>query len=175
MVILEFCERGNLHRMLSVESQYQTFTLEAKLKAVLDVATGMEAVASAGVVHCDLAARNVLVSHDFRFKVADFGMARSSNNIVWTPDPLFSGAEVVTFEFSATGLAERAVPIRWCAVEVIMEAKVSEASDVWSFGVSKDNAAGCFCIRSSSVLWLSGATVGDILARRHAVHRHDEL
>eukprot|EP00035_Acanthoeca_spectabilis_P031997 m.16689 g.16689 ORF g.16689 m.16689 type:complete len:763 (-) comp5080_c0_seq2:70-2358(-) len=135
MVILEFCERGNLHKMLSVESQYQTFTLEAKLKAVLDVATGMEAVASAGVVHCDLAARNVLVSHDFRFKVADFGMARSSNNIVWTPDPLFSGAEVVTFEFSATGLAERAVPIRWCAVEVIMEAKVSEASDVWSFGV----------------------------------------
>jgi serine/threonine protein kinase len=135
MVVLEYCERGCLQTMLTVESPYQMLTLGAKLKAVLDVATGMEAVAACGVVHLDLATRNILVSRDFQFKVADFGMARSSSGITWSSDPQYSDAAQFSYEFTAEDWAGRPLPIRWSAIEVIAESTASEASDIWSFGV----------------------------------------
>ena len=65
-----------------------------------------------------MAARNILLTHELRAKVADFGMAsRIDNNQL-------SGANQNTF------------PFRWSAFEILQtRVAIKEKSDVWSFGI----------------------------------------
>ena len=67
-----------------------------------------------------MAARNVLLTHDKKAKIADFGLS-------------------TRIYFNTTerkGPVENMVPIRWAALEVLQgSAAIIEFSDVWSFGV----------------------------------------
>ena len=67
-------------------------------------------------VHRDLAARNVLVAADNSFLVSDFGLSRA-----------LRGGEYYRVRQSA------ALPLRWCAPEVVVHLRYTSASDVWSF------------------------------------------
>lgn len=71
-----------------------------------------------GYIHCDLAARNVLVGKDKIIKVADFGLAH-----------LIVGKYYIVGEGTN-------FPKRWTAPEAILYNKYSIKSDVWSFGVT---------------------------------------
>ena len=66
-----------------------------------------------GVVHRDLACRNVLVMSDHLLKVADFGLARAVND-----DGAYSQQ------------SRRRLPLRWMAIEAIENRVFTEASDV---------------------------------------------
>ena len=67
-----------------------------------------------------MAARNVLLTHDMKAKIADFGL---STRIY------FNSTE-------RKGPVENMVPIRWAALEVLQgRAAIIEFSDVWSYGV----------------------------------------
>jgi serine/threonine protein kinase len=83
-----------------------------------DVSSGLGYLALRGIVHRDVAARNVLIDSTRRAKIADFGMSRDTE----------SGT---AYYNSRSG----AVPVRWSAPEALEEQKFSEKSDVWSFGV----------------------------------------
>ena len=68
----------------------------------------------------DLAARNVLLTHDKRAKIADFGLA----------------ARVYFNTSERKGPKENMVPVAWAALEVLRgNTSIIEFSDVWSFGV----------------------------------------
>ena len=68
----------------------------------------------------DLAARNILLTHDKKAKIADFGL--STRIYIQTSER--KGAKKGTF------------PFRWAAYETIQNgATIKEFSDVWSFGV----------------------------------------
>ena len=67
-----------------------------------------------------MAARNVLLTHDMKAKIADFGL---STRIY------FKSTE-------RKGPVENIIPIYWAALEVLQgRAAIIEYSDVWSFGV----------------------------------------
>jgi len=91
------------------------------------IAEAMHAVHARGVLHRDLATRNVLVhslhpesAADVWVKVSDFGSARLVAGEAW----------------HETVRADSVVPWRWAAPEVWQQGCWSRKSDVWAFGVT---------------------------------------
>ncbi|KAK8780670.1 hypothetical protein V5799_017989 [Amblyomma americanum] len=81
-------------------------------------ARGMEYLASKKLIHRDLAARNVLLSGENVVKICDFGLAKDCykySNYVMKGDGL--------------------LPVKWTAIESIMDRVFTTKSDVWSYGV----------------------------------------
>ena len=77
MLILQYCEYGSLQdvlRNIDLPPIYNT----AKYLMAADVASGLSYIHDEGVVHRDVAARNVLVDSLFRCRISDFGHARCS-------------------------------------------------------------------------------------------------
>ncbi|VDM71513.1 unnamed protein product [Strongylus vulgaris] len=70
-------------------------------------------------VHRDLASRNCLVGDQRIIKIADFGLMRSC------------------YDGDYYKMVHRSwMPVRWMAKEALEQGRFSEASDVWSFGVT---------------------------------------
>lgn len=67
----------------------------------------------------DLAARNVLLTHDKTVKIADFGLSRQ----------LYNSKTYVKIE-------EQLLPYKWLPVESLLDMQFSTKSDVWSYGVT---------------------------------------
>ncbi|CAI8041698.1 Vascular endothelial growth factor receptor 3 [Geodia barretti] len=84
----------------------------------LQIACGLQHLASMEIVHCDLAARNVLIAEGFVLKIADFGLARD-----------ISGREM--YKKNPRGK----IPVKWTAPEALENRIFTTKSDVWSFGV----------------------------------------
>ncbi|XP_062512136.1 tyrosine-protein kinase receptor Tie-1-like [Corticium candelabrum] len=134
-LIFEYARYGNFMRYLRDhrESEYheedcsstssrnhkmQFITAQKMFQFALQIASGMEYLISKKILHCDLAARNVLVFDNEVLKICDFGMAK---------DVKYHG-----YYFRQS---KRMLPVKWMSPESMMDKLYTEASDVWSFGV----------------------------------------
>ena len=66
-----------------------------------------------GCIHRDLAARNVLVGKDLTLKISDFGLSR-----LLSEEQLYKSS------------TKRRLPIKWMAVESILDLEFTTASDM---------------------------------------------
>ncbi|XP_065844363.1 uncharacterized protein [Oscarella lobularis] len=96
----------------------QDFSARDLMSFVWQIASGMEYLSGKGLVHRDLACRNVLVCDDKLLKVSDFGLTRC-----------------VYHDGAYCQKTTRRLPLRWMSIEAITQRLFSEQSDVWSFGV----------------------------------------
>jgi serine/threonine protein kinase len=128
VLIEEYAEHNDLKTYLqqintSVSSGRPLYTnqcLKAKMfYFALQIAKGMEFLASRKVVHRDLAARNVLVFRGEILKICDFGLAK---DIRYT-------------DYYRRRSRGGAIPIKWMAPEALKNKIFTEASDVWSYGI----------------------------------------
>ena len=80
--------------------------------------SAQEYLASIGIVHRDLACRNILVGEGKSLKISDFGMSR----LVEADDVYVKNTK-------------GRLPWKWMAIESIVNREFTSASDVWSYGV----------------------------------------
>ncbi|XP_072049429.1 uncharacterized protein [Amphiura filiformis] len=133
-IIMEYASEGNLQSHLKKirkdanppymnlqsanNSTHQFLTPNEIMTFAVQIARGMVYLASQKCVHRDLATRNILLGEGLVCKVSDFGLARDM-------------AEENAYEMKSRGR----VPLRWMALESLLDKVYSSKSDVWSYGV----------------------------------------
>ncbi|XP_072049427.1 uncharacterized protein [Amphiura filiformis] len=131
-LIMEYAPHGNLQSHLrairnapespynNIEGQRREFlTPNEILEFGSQIANGMKYLSSKQCIHRDLATRNVLLGDGLVCKLSDFGLARDIS-------------EQNSYEMQSRGR----VPVRWMAIESLLENSYTSKSDVWSFGVT---------------------------------------
>eukprot|EP00960_Hanusia_phi_P034152 750876-Hanusia_phi.AAC.2 len=133
-LVTEYAPQGSLDQVLNrLYEEDSTFSPLVLLEAAMEVCNGMVHLALHGVVHRDLAVRNVLVfrwdpddhKRGVHLKIADYGLAVMASR----GNGSAQGATV-----STAGSTAR--PIRWMAPESIARRQYTDRSDVWAFGVT---------------------------------------
>eukprot|EP00045_Choanoeca_perplexa_P015120 m.183334 g.183334 ORF g.183334 m.183334 type:complete len:1150 (-) comp16892_c0_seq3:108-3557(-) len=115
-LVMEYCVNGSLDEFLrhAAEKTGLKYSMTSKIHLALDVANGMVYLSSRGLIHRDIACRNVFVDSAAECKLADFGLSR--NNTYYAS-------------------SDRPIPIKWTAPESLVKGRFTTASDVWAFGV----------------------------------------
>uniref|UniRef100_A0AC34FAK6 Protein kinase domain-containing protein n=1 Tax=Panagrolaimus sp. ES5 TaxID=591445 RepID=A0AC34FAK6_9BILA len=117
-LIYEYVDGGDLLSWIKRYANDQAVITDMQIAKILwQITDGMEYISSLGIIHKDLAARNILLTANFEVKISDFGLASFCN---------------IDSLYHAT--VQQKLPIRWMAVECFHQI-FSEASDIWSFGI----------------------------------------
>ena len=89
------------------------------------------------IVHCDLAARNVLISEGFVLKIGDFGMAKEmSEKEYYKKSEVSDGLSSLSFEYDLPKLKlhishfQGRIPVKWTAPEALEEHVFTHKSDM---------------------------------------------
>ena len=97
------------------------FTLEQKVRMVVDVCRGLDFAHKMGVIHRDVKPANIRLTRDGTVKILDFGIAR------------FRGSEATDPNLTQQGMV-LGTP-SYLSPELVQGAKVDHHADMWAVGV----------------------------------------
>lgn len=122
LLIFEFMPNGSLQQHLHSPHTYpQPLDWGTRLRIALDCARALEFLHEhviPSIIHRDFKCSNILLDHNFRAKVSDFGLAKTGSNKI--------NGQISTRVLGTTG---------YLAPEYASTGKLTTKSDVYSFGV----------------------------------------
>ncbi|XP_037665409.1 non-receptor tyrosine-protein kinase TNK1 isoform X3 [Choloepus didactylus] len=119
-MVTELAPLGSLHARLTAPAPAPPLPVALLCLFLRQLAGAMAYLGARGLVHRDLATRNLLLVAPRTIKVADFGLVRPLRGA--------RGRYVMG--------GPRPIPYAWCAPESLRHGAFSSASDVWMFGVT---------------------------------------
>ncbi|EHB06075.1 Tyrosine-protein kinase RYK [Heterocephalus glaber] len=124
MVMLPYMNWGNLKLFLQqcklVEANNpQAISQQDLVHMAIQIACGMSYLARREVIHKDLAARNCVTDDTLQVKITDNAFSR----------------DLFPMDYHCLGDNENR-PVRWMALQSLVNNEFSSASDVWAFGVT---------------------------------------
>lgn len=124
MVLLPFMAWGNLKLFLrqcklAEANNPQAVSQQDLVYMAIQIACGMSYLSRREVIHKDLAARNCVIDDNMQVKITDNALAR----------------DLFPMDYHCLGDNENR-PVRWMALESLLNNDFSSASDVWAFGVT---------------------------------------
>ncbi|XP_041628170.1 non-receptor tyrosine-protein kinase TNK1 isoform X3 [Vulpes lagopus] len=119
-MVMELAPLGSLHARLTAPPPTPPLPVALLCLFLRQLAGAMAYLGARGLVHRDLATRNLLLASPRIVKVADFGLVRPLRGA--------RGRYVMG--------GPRPIPYAWCAPESLRQGAFSSASDVWMFGVT---------------------------------------
>ncbi|XP_066295760.1 uncharacterized protein [Branchiostoma lanceolatum] len=120
-ILLEFAAKGELVVLLKQQPR-QNRPIGRFLRYAVHISRALKELRRLRIAHCDVAARNVLVSGNDVAKLADFGLAHD----VYT---------ATTYVSPANNDFDELLPLKWMALESLESREFTCESDTWSFGV----------------------------------------
>ncbi|OQR79986.1 focal adhesion kinase 1-like [Tropilaelaps mercedesae] len=148
-IIMELARFGELRAFL--QRYRDRITIPRQLLWSRQLASALCYIQEKGLVHRDVAARNVLVASRDCVKLADFGLSRELGHAA---------------EYTAS---RGKLPIKWMAPESINFRRFTSASDVWMFAVC------IWEILSLGVKPFQGVKNGEVVARLEDGERLPEI
>jgi len=121
LVVIEMMKYGDLYTftMAAKDKSFRIRYLE-HLHITRQVAEGMVFIESQNMIHMDLAARNILLHENVLAKIADFGLTRM----------IPEGKKYYRLMHTLK------LPVKWMALESIVDKIFSPKTDVWAFGIT---------------------------------------
>ncbi|KNA12014.1 hypothetical protein SOVF_129650 [Spinacia oleracea] len=122
LLIFEFMPNGSLQQHLHAPHTYpKPLDWGTRLRIALDCARALEFLhehVTPSIIHRDFKCSSILLDHNFRAKVSDFGLAKTGSNKI--------NGQISTRVLGTTG---------YLAPEYASTGKLTTKSDVYSFGV----------------------------------------
>ncbi|XP_070297170.1 LOW QUALITY PROTEIN: tyrosine-protein kinase RYK [Salvelinus sp. IW2-2015] len=124
MVLLPYMNWGNLKLFLrqcklAEANNPQAISQQDLVHMAIQIACGMSYLARREVIHKDLASRNCVIDNSMQVKICDNALSR----------------DLFPMDYHCLGDNENR-PVRWMALESLLNHDFSSASDVWAFGVT---------------------------------------
>jgi len=112
-MVMEFLEGKSLREMMRDGG----LSIPVALKIANNIADGLAAAHTKGIVHRDIKPENILITRDGMAKIADFGIARSSVQVQRPEDQTISGT------------------VAYMSPEQLQGTAIDARTDIWSLGV----------------------------------------
>ncbi|XP_070574498.1 uncharacterized protein [Ptychodera flava] len=123
-ILTEYASNGDLKDYLMSLRLLDTETETMLIKVARDIAKALSFMSTKGVMHKDIAARNVFLTNDFTAKIGDFGLGRD----VYERPP-------GDYQSLLWANHHDRFPLRWMPPEFLKDGTFSVKSDIWSYGI----------------------------------------
>lgn len=128
-IVMELVEGQSLHERLTA-----SLPLETLLRLATQIAAGLSAAHSRGVVHRDLKPSNIVIDRHGTPKILDFGLASLSSEVAGQGETLTLG-ETQTLSEPLPGAGQLVGTVGYMAPEVIRGDAADHRADQFSLGV----------------------------------------
>ncbi|XP_077988168.1 tyrosine-protein kinase RYK-like [Glandiceps talaboti] len=122
MMVFEYMNHGNLKHFLKngrISDAHQGLSTRDLVLIAIQITRGMQYLGKLRIIHRDLATRNCVIDEDYNVKITDNALAR----------------DLFPQDYTCLGDNENR-PVKWLAIESLIDKKYSTSSDVWAFGVT---------------------------------------